>query len=748
MRPYINNYSYNKLAIPELSGGVNLRDNISLVYDNQLTDCKNVWYKDGMLRTRAALKATNFNDMQIQINRTAMSYGETLVYMSDKNVRVINGYLYFLAVLKSSSAIYVRYLSVENAEVPIIEVAKITDLNSQSFNVFQHKNDIYIFGSVENENSLVGGLPIYKIWEENGEWKKERIQQSGAYVPTIYMNLSTGYYDSFSGVYGATMLEGFNLLGKRYKLLYNNAKEYQSPSEEKIKEDVVHLTLIDDVSEFVGEKVVVKITEPDGTLAVHEATILGGDVVSNENGYNEVDGFQMSVYKRKISFRNINQSDMAFKRTQFMYNCIEVEAPCKNTTENLKKVLNCTFSEWYGGGSEGLYGGIHLFLGGNTEENEKALVLWSDINKPLYFSENCYAYVGDVLQRVTAFGKQGEALIIAKEKEMYATEYVNNSDALTEEAVQNQATVDITTDVIFPMYQVHGSIGCDCPNTMQLCRNRLVWACSNGKVYSLVSASAYNERSIYEVSGMVERRLKIFSRQDLQQAQSADWQGHYVLAVGTELFLMDYNSYGFSNVYSYSKTEDAQSRVPWWIWDINVPDYAFLKRIANINDNLYFAMVLKDGMGQGYFDFVCFDGEGKKDNFPYLKLEHPEGVESGPYEWHRLVGEKQIPTMLVTKCYDFNSPNVLKNIPKVKITFGANEGVPITVTTITDKGESDCDVYLESPELDSYTVGHFASKVIRPSIQRANRLMLKCECNGNMAIDNITIMFKQLGGLK
>ena len=539
------------------------------------------------------------------------------------------------------------------------------------------------------------------------------------------------------------MLEGYNLLGNRYKMLYNNAKAYQSPSEEKIYTDAVDLTLVEDVSKFAGETVKVTIALNDGKVAVHEVTIVGGDSVSMEADFNEVDDFKMAVYKKKVYFRDVNQNDMAVSRTQFMQNSIEVEAPCSNPEENLKKVLNMTFNDWYGGGSEGLYGGMHLFMGGNTEKGEESLVIWSDVKKPLYFSENCYAYVGDKTQKVTAFGKQGEALIIAKEREMYATQYVNNTDALTEEAVQSQALIDITTDVIFPMTQVHGFIGCDCPKTMQLCRNRLVWANSNGKVYSLVSANQYNERSIYEVSGMVERRLKEFSRKELQGAMSADWQGFYVLMVGSNLFLMDYNSYGFSSVYSYSKTEDAQSRIPWWIWKLDFPNDADVLNLVSIEDKLFFSHTLNIKLKKSnYIEMLYFDTEAKNDEFVYI-----EGIAEGTVKWVRTKEQSNIQTMMHTKCFDFGTPTVLKNIPKIEMVFGTNGGAPITVTTITNRGD-DSDIYIEAPEADKYSIRHLENKLIRPAIQRADRLSLKLECSGVMAVDSMAILYKQLGGLK
>lgn len=50
--PSISKQPMRSISIPELSGGINLRDGISAVNDNQLTDCKNIWFKDAILKTR------------------------------------------------------------------------------------------------------------------------------------------------------------------------------------------------------------------------------------------------------------------------------------------------------------------------------------------------------------------------------------------------------------------------------------------------------------------------------------------------------------------------------------------------------------------------------------------------------------------------------------------------------------------------------------------------------------------------
>lgn len=96
---------------------------------------------------------------------------------------------------------------------------------------------------------------------------------------------------------------------------------------------------------------------------------------------------------------------------------------------------------WFGGDAAGISGGSRVFLGANTDEKEKSLVIWSGLNNPLYFPENCYAYVGNNSQSVTAFGRQSDMLVIFKERETYLTQYVRNS-SITASDLINQKVVD------------------------------------------------------------------------------------------------------------------------------------------------------------------------------------------------------------------------------------------------------------------------------------------------------------------
>ena len=57
--PNMNYREQRELRIPDLMGGLNTRDSLSMVNDNQLTDSLNVWWKDGVLKTRPGLLDRN-----------------------------------------------------------------------------------------------------------------------------------------------------------------------------------------------------------------------------------------------------------------------------------------------------------------------------------------------------------------------------------------------------------------------------------------------------------------------------------------------------------------------------------------------------------------------------------------------------------------------------------------------------------------------------------------------------------------
>lgn len=737
MTPKINISPYRQLSIPELSGGVNQRDGISLIQDNQLIDCSNVWYKNALLKTRTGIKHINNPTFDID----TADNGILKVYADEKNFRVIGGKTYFLVAFQYSDKIVFRYYS-NNGR---LEVTTIRDIPKSDFhcNIFQHNTDIYCFcsGYYENEETP---FYIFKIIESGTDnavpsWYYVSVwERDLQYIPEIVINGNCfGYKTDPNDTIKGDMIEGFNLLGGKYKAICSTV--YKKALGQGLKEDAAahpmtySIPYVAYAKKYIPSELSVTITKK-GIEYPHTATLYNGDLPENSTIFTEKeplsDGLKMIVECKDngiihFHFEDSNGAEEMVTEADYELNNMVIIAPYRNTPENYEKVLNMTFSEWYGGGAEGLYGGVHLFMGGNLSNEDKSLVIWSDPNKPLYFSEYMYNYVGDKGQAVTAFGKQGEALIVLKEREIYATKY-NDTSVTNAENIINQSVVDIASaSVTFPFSQVHGFIGCDCPNTVQLCRNRLVWAHSEGKVYTLVSANQFNERAIFEVSAMVGKSLISADKKDLISATSADWEGLYLLSVGNKIFLMDYNSYGYSAITSYSKNEDAQLRIPWWIWDM---PYSF-KSLVSIGGNLCAIAIINDKLP------AVFSFEGENDSILTLNGDLIEEI-------------KEIPTRIQTKVFDFGIPTVKKSVPKIELSLGVNGGVPITFTLTTEGTIEENLIELSEPDVDMRSPSYFVNKLIRPINQRAFRYGIGLESLGNMSIDALFIQFRTLGGIK
>ena len=568
---------------------------------------------------------------------------------------------------------------------------------------------------------------------------------------------------------GATQCEGYNLLSGYYKMEFTTVNALSDNTEMKY-------SLLHDVhneGDFTNHTITAEITDIKGNTYLHKVTIsplpnsLDGTVNYNIESAEPGDGLYMGVSGKRLYFftdpngKNIKQ--LAFK--ELVHNNMIVKAPCPQSEENLKKVFGMSFAKWFGGETHGIYGGTRVFLGGNIDDKEKALVVWSDLNNPLYFSENNYSYVGDKSQRVNAFGRQADKLIVFKDAEMFSIRYQRMGEVGATDFI-NQSALDMSASIAsFPITQLHGDIGCDCPNSVQLCRNRLVWTCSNGKVYTLVTNNQYSESNVYELSSMVENRLKLEEKENLKNAVSCDYNGKYMLFVGSSVYAMDYNSYGFSHVYSYSKTEDANLHLPWWYWKLPLQTreengVKLYNKMFAVNagfDTVYIHMMAmceySDGKKGGFINLGFFDNSIKNDNVrEAIAPENSQFFDSDidfrperfkPYSY-------DIDSMIKTKAFDFSSPSVSKSANSIDIVFGSNDGLPIKISYFTEKAEGLDETIFTINEnvMSNLNNNYLQNRHFLPCVRFFGRLGMKLECKGQMAIDSITLNFRWLGGIR
>lgn len=756
--PMINKQPRREVNIPELSGGLNLRDSMTGIRDNQMTDCVNMWYKDGMLKTRPSF---NTNDSCINMSGR-LNDNENLDTKFHNDVKVFyKGHSCICATNK-------RVITDDNGNVSCdiefeFQSLEKTFIMPTIKGIDDGENITYF--CVEMSGVLYCYVSNFSIWkleyetlsngEEPLEWSK--VSKNNTYIPTVYAHCKRTGWDDFDGV----QFEGYNLISDSYKMIYSAYNELDSDKSHPMRyvlgqelaesgEIRVEITSYNASEEKVNTVIhsitytkeqYQKIKEGQILIEKFENDKLPEDKLYLFVKYNYV-GF---LFEDKGNDSFVAMLDTAEKVSKYGLNedNIIITAPLKMTDDNLKKVFCMTQSIWFGGAANGINSGSRLFLCGNTNNSEKSLVIWSGRNEPLYFSENSYAYVGRKSRAVTAFGKQGENLIVFKENKIYSTYYAQN-DNITADNVINQSVIDYEAQSIyFPMIQINAFIGCDCPDTIQMCRNRLVWANSEGKIFTLANLNQYNEHTVYEASEMVAPKIKMY-RDKLKNATSADAYGHYILFLGDCALVMNYSCYGYQYIYSYSKSEDANVMIPWYYWD-----FSFLK--SNTQKEKYQNAVIcaLDGeiVMRAYFDAVKDNNAG----FVGFTMNDNENVSADKAFYTDLqdaelkICDSVINSSITTKLFELGNGIYNINVDSVAVKLGLGQESDANINFITDYG-AESEFVENSGYSDNTAMMLIRSIRIRPCIRSILRFGIQIKCKGYAFIDGLSIKYRLLGG--
>lgn len=720
--PKMEKSAQYRVTVPALNGGVNLKDAPTLVEDNQLTAVNNMWWKDQALRTRPGL-ATDEEKIKWTLNKYTGRFSVLPDFEHQNSVWIDDGdsgqefftfdnsgnYSDAHLLLSSGDEEYISSFGVRCSNI------RDERLDGADYLLYS----TYIFTPLDSESD---------VKEEGRITGFTRTLQNvfpSVYLPLVTVNgrgTDSDLYDANKP--NGTLFEGYNLLttgfragftsdgkGSRFVLPQNNLSDMAI----SISYVQGNLTPVWTIPYGQTESNWVQLNFSDSDTGACEVKF----VVSRPDGV-------IQTWIRENVTTNPGEWQKKPLPSNGINNDIVVTAygPDDEAARlNRLKICKMQFGEWFGGDRSGVNGGTRLFISGNPDYPN--LIHWSDTNNPLYFPENNYAYIGESDQPVTAFGKQSDMLVIFKEREMYYSNYVAGA-AFTAQDVIEGKIVDVTAYTAqFPVTQIHTGIGCDCPGTVQLCNNRLVWATSGGKIYSLVSATPYSERNIRELSEMAEPHLKAIGTDALKKATSGDFDGYYVLQAGNSLFLLDYNSSGFENVTSYTG-KNAQRHMPWYLWDVSLEGVDW-ECFLSSNDQAVLIGV------------KSMDGQKRRINY-----EFSQGSDTIVNYQSALVFQQQpIPAMFQTKTFDFDYPDRRKNIRRLHIGATDTEEGYITLSYITENGVQE-DAY----RLGLYGTGEMRTWAVTPGVSRARQFGVRAESDGAMAVDGLTIRYELNGEVR
>jgi hypothetical protein len=637
---------------------------MNLLNDNQLTDVRNMWFKDGALRTRYGLSISNdgykFTDFSGEIIDHCFCRASGNTYVVEKignefvtiNIHAFDVDGYYIGM---------KYAGFECQIVPLNST-----INGKIY-------DAVAYGSGD----------VYGIYVNDGILSLDKLEP---YAPIVFVS-GKGSAATGTDTVGGDLVEGYNLLTNAFRAYYNTDAESTKYYMPKSIAGTITVTYTQGNTKYVWE----------GIVGQGELTSVG-------------------TSRKMTPNRDYIEFSEPLPEIVGPSNNLKVYAHYAETSTDKPNVIPGKIHAWFGGTRSEIYGGTHLFVAGGDEEHINR-VHFSGANNALYFSENNYIDVGSPDSAITAFGKQSDMLVFFKNDEIYYTPYVQGNEVSSEDVMAGKVVDTESVQAFFPVTQLSGNIGCDLPQTIRLMQNRLMWADSYGRVWTLIYSNEYSTRNVRAVGGLISRKLKELN---LHNAMATTYDNYYMLLIGgdeNKAFVLDTEDYGYAYYTSYGSDKKAQNSMGWYAWELpNIPLSFSDERtgeplIFSKNGGKLYAYSIADG------NDTVMDADGNS-------------------------VETLIPCMLQTKLFDMNATEKTKVFERVYITLGKSPELSGNATYITEQRNYTDSAKIEFEGIsDEFTAQFIGGVTLSPNI-RSKRFALRLENEGRMYVDGISIYYK------
>jgi hypothetical protein len=576
-------------------GGLNTYDSPEDINDNQCQELNNYYYKDGALRVRPGLRIIDNKDVYGGIIDYYPKDGGTILIQKitydDSTVEEFNGIVCMcrtgiigittdedIIVLDEQTQLGKMIIPVGTYEDTVTS-ATIDKVEYTKFYVFRST------GILETYPTIVSNQLVY------------RQKAITPYVPTIYINCAP--------LGDGDINESRNLINPKVKQQFSTdatSTIYKLHDDGLDNADVIITYFKPSTGNIITGTFTTNTISFDGkTLILERST---GVITITAGGYFE-------------SAADANTS-----------NNLTVEYS-KTVTGNADKIYNCTKHTFFGDGLQGEETGTRLFISGNQKYSER--IFWSGFNKFNYFPVNGNNTAGTADEKITAFGKIFDILVVFKENSVFRVFYsfVNNA-------------VDVTIELISNKY------GCDMPGTVQIINNELVWCHSQKGVHILRSAnsSVADERLIRPISRNINSILLQETKDSNIKilASSLDIDGYYYLFIGDKAFLWNYDK----TPYRMLNTDEEQKELAWFVWTL--PEGAF-RTFFNFCNTI---------LSADWYYFYKFYSEVFSDNTTGTNIYYADKIK--------------------IKNFDLQSVNILKALRQATIEIYHNSETNIQVT--------------------------------------------------------------------
>lgn len=661
----------HRIHVPRLDGGLNLEDIPVSVADNQLTGCRNLWWHDGALRTRPGLTAYCSLDGEYNIVH-AVDEGELLFihYQPDGT-----GSCRFYAVLQRSDG------SAERFGLSNSHYMTLTDTHPTRYTAF-------------GCHAPYGATYDFLFYLSGGEILTYRANRRELSVASPYMpHVYDDYPPTVHLELGATddhLLEYPNILSNHCLCTYTTDG----------KGTYFYLP-----SDFAGASISAVLTLAGTSFSITGTRTFSPDAFELDSElYTKVE-LHYEYNKALAYFRLYGVATRVDGTVEIVplpyvrHNNVIVTLTgyCRYQPQS---VCRMTMGTWYGGNYGSINDGTRLFLAGDTSEHHR--LMWSHVNDPLYFPQPNCAYIGDQRSAITALARQSDQLVIFKEHEIYTADYVSHSDPVT---AMPPALADkrYAWHASFPITPLHRTVGCRCPATIQLVNNKLVWMTDAGQLYMLVGVNRHSERNVRAITTMITPELTAHGYADRLAAAAGEYDGRYLLSVGTTMYVLDCRNTAFNGFEQYINENTALQALIYYRWELPVTGRCYL---ISGGSTLMVAQV------------------------------HPDSVNIS-----RLSGDtdygQNIPVSFTTKMFGCADPTRRMSISAVYLGLSDTQH-RVRITYHTDHGDYE-DTAMLTANRSKPDARRITTRCLTPNIRRALWFGITCESDAAFAVTDLSI---------
>ncbi|MBR3289725.1 MAG: hypothetical protein IKI63_02985, partial [Clostridia bacterium] len=504
-----------RLTIPKLCGGLNLCDAAYGIDDHQLSDGDNVWWRAGALRTRPGLTPVDNMlvrsllsvDRHVQIAHDPVTVSGTPGHVLLSVGKINQAQNRLEAVLIRTDGSMIPFLHHETFVGPVGPLLSVADTQEGA-----------------SLGLLLTDIPDHPLLRMRIDGSVEPVDP---YIPTILLRASGTDSAALASPDGYSF-ESFNMLTDAFRIEYaiaGNATYFHLPPRVRRTGAVVTVACAGANGEVMHR---INMGDP----AARVSDYLYREPTATGDGYRlRYDADTTSLWfvaEDDESETPVNMRASAYVTLTATFQPL-IDHPASRSV-----ITGMRIGTWFGGDRSGLGGGTRLFVSGNPKH--PSLVHYSSIHDATYFPENNYAYVGHPSQAVTALRKQGNMLVIFKQREIYYATY--QAGGTRADDILSGSTVDVeAAAAVFPLTPLSSDIGCDCPGSLALCADHLVWVNRDRKVYMLQGASSKSQRNVRPISAPIEPLLARHGQYELVSAQAVNVDGTYFLLIGHSIYL-------------------------------------------------------------------------------------------------------------------------------------------------------------------------------------------------------------------